>query len=42
MFLHNVKKDIEEIAQVVYNSEEYDVNKYSIRLKSYIENYIPE
>lgn len=40
VFLHNVKKDIEEIAQVVYNSEEYDVNKYSIRLKSYIENYI--
>lgn len=40
MFLYNVKNDISFIANVVYNSEEYDVNKYSIRLKSYIENYI--
>lgn len=38
--LYMLKGDIEEIAQVVYDSEEYDINKYSIRLKSYIENYI--
>lgn len=40
VFLHNVKNDIAFIANVVYNSKKYDVNTYSIRLKSYIENYI--
>lgn len=39
-FLHNTKNDIDYIASVVYNSKECDVNTYSIRLKSYIENYI--
>jgi len=40
VFLHNVKNDIAFIANVVYNSKKYEVNTYSIRLKSYIENYL--
>lgn len=40
MFLHNVKKDIDSIANFVYENEDDDINVYSIRLKSYIENYI--